>query len=444
MQSMIRPLYLLLLILGISPPLWAFDLLHIYAVAQQNDPVLQSARQAELAAVEAKPQALAGFLPTVGATLNPVNKTTTTATAATGGQTPIPYESYRQTTYGLTLTQPLFYYQQWVQFHQASQQVKAAHATYAAAEQDLMVRTVKGYFNVLSAVDALTFARVQRQALDKYLDQTQQRYKVGLIAITDVQIAKAKRDSAYAQEIAASNGVQDAKEQLRQITGQPVETLRSLRKNIQLAPPKPQIPEDWVQSAFTHNFQLQALRYQTEATRTKINLSQAAHLPALNVSSRLERASSTPFTPRNTSRVVGLQVTMPLFSGGLVRSQTRQAVHVYEQAQKDLETQYKTIERQSRQHYAGVLTQISQAKALKQAIVSNKSALDATEASFNVGTRTIVDVLEAHTNLIAAEQSYASSRYNYFLQSVQLKQAAGSLTPHDLREINDLLENPKT
>ncbi len=444
MQSIVRPFFSLLLAWVISPTLWASDLLSIFDLAQINDPVLQSAKQAELAAIEVKPQAVAGFLPKIGATLDPDNKTTTSAATAMGTQSPIRNQTYKQTTYGLTLTQPVFYYQQWVQFHQASEQVKAAHATYAAAEQDLIVRTIQGYFNVLSAVDALSFTRAQRTAFDKFLDQTEQRYKVGLIAITDVQIAKAQRDSAYAQEIAAANGVQDAREQLRQITGQPVDPLISLRQTIPLESPKPQEPERWVQSALTHNFQLQALRYKTEATRSNINLSQAGHLPSLAVNSTLARSSSTPLEPRNTSKVFGLQVSLPLFSGGLVTSQTRQAVHLYEQAQKDLETLYKSLESQSRQAYAGVLTQISQVKALKQAIVSNQSALDATEASFNVGTRTIVDVLTAQTNLIQAQQNYANARYAYILQSVQLKQAAGSLSPDDLLQINAILAHPKS
>ncbi len=438
----VRHLFLIILAWTIPLPLWAHDLLKIYALAQDNDPVLQSAREAELAAAEAKPQALAGFLPTIQATTNPT-KTSNTAVPATGTQSTITNQSYDKFSYGFTLTQPVFYYQQWVQFHQASKQIKAAHATYAAAEQDLMVRTTQGYFNVLSAVDALSFAHAQRKALDKYLDQTQQRYKVGLIAITDVQIAKAQRDSAYAQEIAAENGVKDAKEQLRQITGQPVDTLVSLRKNIHLESPTPQIPESCVQSALTHNFQLQAARYQTEATRANINLNQAGHLPVLGVSSSVARASSTPLAPRNTAKVLGLQVAIPLFSGGLVSSKTREAVHLYEQAQKDLETQYKALESQTRQAYSGVITQINQVKALKQAIVSNQAALDATEASFNVGTRTIVDVLTAQKNLIQAQQNYANARYNYFLQTIQLKQAAGSLNPNDLVEINGLLEHPK-
>jgi outer membrane protein len=337
----------------------------------------------------------------------------------------------------------VFYYQQWVHYQQASEQVKAAHATYAAAEQDLIVRTIKGYFNVLRAVDTLSFAGAQRKAFDKFLDQTEQRYKAGLIAITDVQIAKAQRDSAYAEEMVAENGVHDAREQLREITGQPVASLVSLRQEIPLESPDPQNPEAWVQTALSHNFQLQALRYQTEATRSHIKLSHAGHLPSVVLSSNLARASSTPLEARHTWKVLGLGISLPLFSGGLIRSQTREAVHLYEQAQKNLETLHRSLERQSRQAYAGVLTQISQSKALQQAVISNQSALEATEAAFNVGTRTIVDVLSAQSNLIQAQQQYANARYAYIMQSLQLKQVAGSLSPEDLFQINALRAQPK-
>lgn len=432
-------LCLICLLFGTSLSVQAQNLLEVYALASQQDPVLQSAKQEQLVVLEALPQARAQFLPTVQATANHSGIHNATA-KANGLQSPLMNGGYSQNTCGLSLTQPIFYYQQWVQFAKASKQVKAAHASYAAAEQDLIVRSVNHYFNVLKAFDTLKFKQAQRLAFEKFLEQTQQRYSVGLIAITDVQIAKAQRDSAYAEEIAAQNSVENQKEQLREITAQPVHQLSALKKNIPLTSPEPTALKAWVQLALEQNFSLQSLRYQNEARRADIQLSKAGHLPALNLNGTTTRTSNTPLLPRNTNSIIGLQVTIPLFSGGLVKSQTKQAVHLYEKNQSDLDRLYKQIESQTRQNYRNVITQISQASALQQAIVSNRSALKATEASFNVGARTIVDVLNAHSNLIKAEQDYANARYDYLIQSVQLKQAAGILSPLDIIEINALLQ----
>ena len=434
-----QSLCLIYLLLGISLPIQAQNLLEVYELANQQDPILQSAKQQQLATLEATPQARAQFLPTVQAAANH-SGIHNAAASATGTQSPIMNGGYSQNSCGLSVTQPIFYYQQWVQFDKASKQVKAAYASYAAAEQDLIVRSVNTYFNVLKAIDTLKFKQAQRVAFEKFLDQTEQRYRVGLIAITDVQIAKAQRDSAYAEEIAAQNSVENQKEQLREITGQPIDHFTALKKNIPLTAPKPTTLEAWVKLALEQNFSLQSLRYQNEVSRADIQLTKAGHLPTLNLNGITTRTSNTPILPRNTNSAIGLQVTIPLFSGGLVNSQTKQAVHLYEKNQSDLERLYKQIESQTRQNYRNVMTQISQTQALQQAIVSNRSALKATEASFNVGSRTIVDVLNAQSNLIKAEQDYANARYDYMIQSVQLKQAAGTLSPLDIIEINALLQ----
>jgi outer membrane protein len=420
-------------------PIQAQNLLEVYELANQQDPILQSAKQQQLATLEATPQARAQFLPTVQASANHSGIHNATANN-TGTQNSIMNGGYSQNTCALTVSQPIFYYQQWVQFDKASKEVKAAYASYAAAEQDLIVRTVNTYFNVLKAIDTLKFKQAQRIAFEKFLDQTEQRYRVGLIAITDVQIAKAQRDSAYAEEIAAQNSVENQKEQLREITGQPIDHFTALKKNIPLTSPKPTALEAWVHLALKQNFSLQALRYQNQAGRADIQLTKAGHLPTLNVNGVTTRTSNTPLAPRNTNSTIGLQVSVPLFSGGLVNSKTKQAVHLYEKNKSDFERLYKKIESQTRQNYRNVITQISQTQALQQAIVSNRSALKATEASFNVGSRTIVDVLNAQSNLIKAEQDYANARYDYMIQSVQLKQAAGTLSPLDIIEINALLQ----
>ncbi len=423
------------------------DLLSVYRTAKSNDPTLQAAKAGQLSAAEASPQALANFLPTIRATAaNTANHNSsiyantkdngTTSSSTTTGTTS---QSYNQSTYGLALTQPIFYYQQWVQYAQATEQVKQANATYAAAEQDLIVRTVQAYFGVLKAYDALKFARAQRVALGKFLDQTEQRFKVGLIAITDVQIAKAQRDSAYAQEISAENTLANAKEVLRQITDKPMDKFYFLRDELTLKSPEPNNIEKWVVTALDQNFTLQASRFGVAVSRQNIKINEGGHFPTISVNGNITSSTSTPSTPTNTNSSIGLQVALPLFSGGAVNSKTRQAVYNYEQIQKQMETLYRQVESNTRQAYRGVLTQISQIQALKQAIISNASALKATDAAFRVGTRTIVDVLNSQTSLIQAEQNYANARYDYILQSIQLKQAAGTLSPEDVQHINSWL-----
>ncbi len=425
----------------------AEDLLTIFQLAQSNDSILQAKKAEQLAALEGKPQAQASFLPTINATANNssykqrATNGNTLSSSETGSLSPIgPSENhYNQSTYGLNLTQPIFYYQEWLKYAQANENAKEANATYAAAEQDLIVRTAQSYFEVLKAVDALKYSRAQRKAFAKFLEQTQQRFKVGLIAITDVEIAKAQHDNAYAQEIAAENELANKKEGLREIVGKPVEKLAFLRENLTLKSPEPADSEQWVLTALEQNFSLQAGRFKTQAARTEIKIKQAGHLPTLNIQSNLTHQSSTPIGSSTANANVSLNVSLPLFSGGSVHSKTKQAVYQYEQYQKEMETQYRKVESSTRQTYRNVLTQINQVNALKQAIISNTSALKATDAAFNVGTRTIVDVLKAQSDLIQAEKDYAYARYEYILQSVKLKQAAGILSPEDVRHINSWL-----
>ncbi len=443
--------WLIFTLCSISPTcIFGLDLLQVYRLAQINDPTIQAAREGQLANQEAIPQARAQFLPVLNASAShfayhqvpgTVNSSNNSA-----GNTPCIQSSasYNQNVYGLTLNQPIFYYQQWIQLSTAAAQVKQANATYAAAEQDLIVRTIQGYFNVLKARDTLKFSKANRKQLSKILEQTQLKFKVGLIAITDVQIAKAQYDTALAQEISNENEFANQKERLREITGQPIETFSFMSEHLILKSPEPADPEKWVMTAVDQNFALEAARFGAEASRMRVKTTQADHLPTLNINSNLSRQTSALQAPATTYSDVGLKVSLPLFRGGAITSKTRQAVHTYEQTQKQVETLYRKTESNTRQAYRGVLTQISQVSAQKQAIISTDSALKATEASFNVGTRTIVDVLTAQTNLIQAQQNYANARYDYIIQSVLLKQAAGTLCPEEVQHINTWLVEPPT
>lgn len=421
----------------------AFDLVTIYALAVCNDATLQAAKEAQLAARELLPQASAQFLPVIQA------QTQHLAAYNNGGnifftQNGLKVGGYNSNTYALSLTQPILHFEHWKKYEQACAQVKQANATYIAAEQDLMVRSATAYFNVLKAFDTLYYARAQVEALGKFYDQTLQRFRVGLIPITDVQIAKASHDSAVAQEIIAQTDIANKYEALREIVGVCVEYLVPLKPEFNLVKPDPDDIESWACAAVKQNFTLQAQRFQTAAARDNIKINEFGHLPFVDVlgSSIFTNPTNQIQFANNTSTLT-LQVTLPLFSGGAVLSKTRQARHTYLQTDKQTEALYRNVESQTRQFYRNVVTQISQVAAFKQAVISNRAALEATSASFNVGTRTIVDVLNAQTGLIQALLNLAVAKYTYITDSIQLKRSAGVLCPEDFCHINTWLQQGK-
>jgi outer membrane protein len=431
--------------LGYAATPRAFDLLTVYQMAEDNDPALQAARGTELSEFENRYQALANFLPTLSGTASKLGTHT--------NQNQL--QNFTNDIYTLSLNQTIFNYQNWVQYAQAKNIDKQACAAYADVELNLILRTAQAYFDILQAEDALKYATAQRDAFAKFLDQTQQRFNVGLIAITDVQIAKASHDNSNALVIAAANDVENKKQILQQIIGQKVDQVVPLREVLKLPPPDPFNIQCWVDFSLQNNWGLKAAEYNARVSQQNIQLQAAGHLPTVNLvgnvsSNNYPSISAAQAAVRTDTLVLnplpaktsalGIQLSVPIFSGGAVVSKTRQAAYLFEQDSKRAEVVYRNVESQTRQAYLGVLSQIAQIEALKQAIVSNQSALDATQASFNVGTRTIVDVLNSQTNLILAQQSYAKARYAYIIQSLTLKLFAGILSPEDICHVNSWLK----
>lgn len=415
-----------------SGSVFAQDLLSFYCEAEVSDSTLQAAKEIQLVQREAIPQARAQFLPFIGGQITYTSNDTTDPTLG----------SFNSEIYNLTLTQPILHFEHWKKYEQASDRVKQANANFSAAEQDLMIRAAQAYFGVLQAIDNLYFAKASVKAFSNFVAQTQERFKVGLITITDVEIARAQHDNSVAQQIAAENDLYNQKERLRNLVGHSVEYLSPLRDELNLLPPAPIDMEKWVTTALAQNFQLQAARYGTEASKANININRYGHLPTIDIIGQVQRSAPIPTLPgpRIIDSNAGVQINIPIFQGGAISSKTREAIHNYLKTDREMETLYRNVEISTRQAFHGVLTQIQQTAALKNAVNSNKSALEATHASFNVGTRTIVDVLNAQTNLIQAQKSYAGARYAYIIQSLQLKQAAGILCADDLRHINAWLK----
>ncbi|MEW7979348.1 MAG: TolC family outer membrane protein [Candidatus Sedimenticola endophacoides] len=420
-----------------SAPIQAQDLAEVYALAQSNDARIQVARSTRDAALEAKPQAQALLRPTVSlsADASLVRRDVRRSSSATGTST------YDTQNLSLSLSQPLYQRSYWTQLEQADLQVAQAEASYASEEQSLIVRVAEAYFGVLSAQERLAFAQAENAAIARQLEQSKQRFEVGLIAITAVHEAQAAYDQSRADLIQAENDIDNAREALREIVGDGVGELDRVRETLPLDTPQPQDIDQWSDSAQQTNLALQAAVYSADIARKNVDLQRAGHYPTLDLvgSHALARSDSASGTDADTTSI-GLQLRLPLYSGGAVSSKVRQAVLELEAAQGSLDQERRSVNRQVRDAYRGVLSSISTVEALKASTVSAQSALEATEAGFEVGTRTMVDVLTAQRDLYRAKSNYSSVRFNYILSGLRLKQAVGTLSAEDLDRINEWLD----
>lgn len=423
-----------------TAPGYGEDLLGIYDLARQNDPKLQQAEASYQAEAEVKPQSRALLLPdfsfSANTTDNDQSRTYSIAQFSGSG-------TFNSHGYSFTLTQPIYHHDYFVQYRQAGVRVQQSSEELTAARQDLIVRVSQAYFNVLAAEDVLEFAQSERKANEQQLEQTKQQFKVGLIAITDVNEAQASFDLSRAQEIQAKNQLANAREALRVITGAYHDQLQPLGEKVPLTIPAPADIEAWTTTALDKNPLLLASRHAAEVAQQQVNLLRAGHYPTVdlvvNSSDSVSGGGSLGSSEVNDTSVA-LQLNLPIFQGGLVSSKTREAHDRFIQAQQALEEQRRAAINQTRESYLGVTSNISLVNAYSQAIVSNNSRLEATKAGLEVGTRTTVDVLNARRDLFAAKRDYAQARYNYVLSILQLKQAAGTLTRQDLETINKWLQ----
>jgi outer membrane protein len=432
-----------LLCLGKAPLLLADDLLSVYELASTSDPQLQAAIAAHSAALEIVPQSKAVLLPDLSLggdyTWNRFHDRKPDA-----GEKENTHSTNR--VYAARLRQSVYQRDRFIQLAQADNRVAQADAELLAARQDLILRTATRYFLVLGALDNLEFVRADKDAIARTLEQAKQRFEVGLTAITDVYEAQARYDVAVSEEINAEKLLDDAREALRELTGEIPADLEILIEEIPLIPPEPAEKEQWVSTAVEQNPLLLASRAATEVARQEIQVQRSGHYPSMDLVADYRRTDiqfgGVVPQERNDS-AVGIEFSMPIYQGGLVSSQTRQARDLFTQAQEEQVKQRREVERQARDSYRGVLAEISKVKALKQAVLSSEKALEASEAGFEVGTRTIVDVLDSQRELLRARRDHARSRYDYLLDTLGLKQAAGIVELNDLIQINDMLEVPR-
>lgn len=458
----IRTLSLALLLATGTSAAHADDLIDIYKQARAADPTLAGAEATKLATDENVVQARSQLLPQINAGVSFTRNhggfdDSTLVRDPLDPDRQVTVDGVTQTTYtrsiGVQLDQSLLDISRWTALKASRYTAEAGTANWDAAQQDLLVRAASAYFNVLSAMDALKFADANEKALARQLEQAQQRFDVGLAAITDVNDAKAQHDQAVASVIANQNAVDQAREAVRQLTNKEPGEFRRLREELPLDHPTPDDPQAWVEVALQQNPALSAAAFQVDAANANISTARAGHLPTLSAQVGYSRAP-TWGTQRyggvgefpqysgdpKWGTSIGVTLSVPIFSGGFTQSRVRQAVYNRDFAQDQYEYNRRLVEATTRNNYRSVIAGASEVEATRAAVISAQSSVEATQAGYEVGTRTIVDVLISQQTLLQAQSSYSAARHAFVMDGLLLKQAAGVIEVKDLQAINALLE----
>ncbi len=433
----------------------ATDLLDVYERALQSDPTFREAEARLLAAKEQKPLARSLLLPQLDLfyTYQDQNQDGTTAffdfTTGTNPTNVIIAETTSNST-TLQLLQPLFRWDRIVGLNQADKQVAQAEANYAAAKQALMLRVVGRYFDVLAAQDIVERGEAEKEAIGRQLEQAEKRFEVGLIAITDVKESQAAYDRVIADLVQAKRNLANANEALRELTGTYFENLVAPNEDMPLMPPDPTSQEAWVDWALDQNLTLLAARLGSEIAREEVRIRKSGHYPTIDLVATYNDFDSETggtntlqgqVTPADatqdlTTDILSIQFNLPLYRGGGTQAGVREAVYLNRAETERVERIARETERVTRDAYLGVETDIARVNALQRAVESSETALQATEAGYDVGTRTTVDVLDARRQLFFSQTDYERSLYNYVINVLLLKEAAGTLTDEDIVQAN--------
>ena len=423
------------------------DLVSVYRLAVGNNAELAAARAQFEAIRETVPQARAGLLPNLRAGAE-LSDTRTQVDTSAGSRT----LSRSGTVYQATLSQPIFRADRWFQLQAAEAISEQAALEYSAAEQNLILQSAQAYFAVLQAQDNLAAVKAEEAAFKRQLDQANERFEVGLSDRTDTLEAQAGFDAARANRILAERQVQDALQALETLTNRTHLALEGIEHSLPVLAPIPNDATAWVDTATRQNLNLLAVNQAVNAAGETLRQYRAGHAPTLDAVASYRKgdndsmgfansgmADALPGYPRYNGNVeqgsIGLQLNIPIYSGGLTSSQSRQAFHQLTEAEQRRESLRRQVVENTRNLHRAVNTDIEQVQARRQSIVSSQSALEATEVGYEVGTRNIVDVLDTQRRLYAAVRNYNNARYDYILDNLRLKQAAGTLNPGDLEDL---------
>jgi outer membrane protein len=426
----------------------ALDLKEAMALAQEYDTTFQAAYAAYLAASEASSQSTSAVLPQIG--FNAYLQRGRTENDRTG--TTISSDNNAD-GYSLNLNQVIYDKTAFDNLSQGDATVAKAVADLEIAKQDTIVRVAKAYFDVLTAIDTLETASAEKKAIGKQLEQSKERFNVGLSAITDVKEQQASYDVATANEIVAINDLSNKRETLRFIINTYPENLKIAREDMPLVVPEPMNIDAWTEKSLQNNFSMQSAKYSVDIAQSSYDGSKGGHYPtlSLNASYGVDNYDDRNFSGipipanENTDAMVMLNLNVPIYSGGFTSSTVRQKLSLLDQAKALQEQAHRRTVGLSRSAYLSLEADIAQVKARKQAVISTQTSLDATLAGYEAGTRTTVDVLLSQRQLYSSQRDYSVARYTYLTDSLILKQVAGILTPADIDEINKwLVEKPES
>ena len=418
------------------------DLLSIYKEAVANDAVYSSARYSLNAGLEKYPQGLATLLPTVNASLNSQANSANIASRAAGAA-PID-RFFNNNGYSITLTQPLFRWQNWQTYEQGKLQVAQSEAVFAQAGQDLIVRTVQAYFDVLAAADSLAVSVAAKTAISEQLAQAKRNFEVGTSTIVDTHEAQSRFDLAVAQEISARNDLETKRTALQQIIGKTPGDLTTLRADVRIPPPQPAIIDKWVDAAEAGNYSVKAQDFGVGVAKRTVEIQRAGHLPTLDLSASRNVTGATgsaisAIGTDNRIDAIGVTLAIPIYAGGGVNSRVREALAGEDKAKADLENLKRTAAQNARQFFLAVTNGLAQVRAFEAALVSSQSSLDSNKLGYEVGVRINIDVLNAQQQLFTTRRDLSKARYDTIVNGFRLKAATGSLTEEDVAAINALL-----
>jgi outer membrane protein len=434
----------ILLITGLN--LNADNLLDIYNEALINDPTYKAAEFSYLADKEIVVQGRSALLPSL------------TLSGSTNWneyyQNKELQQEYNSFSTSARLSQPLFRLDTWFNYKQSKSLTNAAEADFAFEQQNLLVRTAELYFGVLRAIDNLNAGVSEEKAIKKQLDQAKQRFEVGLSAITGVQEAQLAYDLSKASRINLEGRLYSSREALNALIGREIFSLDELGNSLLIESPNPTSKEEWVKLALSNNYQLKAALLRKDAARNNAKSSASNHLPKIDIVGTKSESETNQFNyeginingqgipvPELTGRRnFAIQFSVPIFQGGAVNSQRKQAYSQYEKVNENTLFTQRRIIQEVRSEFSNVITLVANVTAQKQAVLSATSALEATQVGYKVGTRNVVDLLQAEKNLYSAEKNLANAKYDYILANLRLALASGTITPGDLVKINNLLK----
>lgn len=438
LKTLIQGMFLISL-LSIFNPVYALSLMDVYMMAKQKDADIHAAESRYNAEAQAAPIARANILPQANLIANStyVSQETDGNTFGVSGRE----VDFNDHGYTLSITQALYHHDYYIQLRQAKTSVARASIDLDASYQELMSRTADAYFNVLAEQDNLNFRQSEKEAISRQLEQAKKRFEVGLIAITDVKEAQASFDLAVASEIEAQNALEISKDSLEVIIAERASELNPLSERMQLIKPAPANVEEWINKALSENLSLLSSEHTRKIAQQEVKLQQAQHYPKLDiVASHTDTDTGGISGSRESEDTrIGLELSFPIFEGGRTHYRTKEALHRSELSNHEHEKVRRETIKNTRDAYLNVISGISRVQALSRALESTEAAARAAEAGFQVGTRTSVDVLLALQETFRAKRDYSRARYDYILNTLNLKQAVGTLSIDDLVQIDGWL-----